>query len=100
MGLFDKFRDGLKKTQDKLAHEIRRIVTFSPRMTAASLEELEMALIAADFGTEMTSQIVEAVRKGYESQGGGGLDVFGVARVELEEALSHQDRSLRQNPAG
>jgi signal recognition particle GTPase len=62
MGLFDKFRDGFKKTQDKLVHEIKRIVTFSPRLTEATLEELEEALIGADFGTEMSAQIVDSVR--------------------------------------
>jgi fused signal recognition particle receptor len=97
MGLFDKFRDGFKKTQDKLVHEIKRIVTFSPRLTEATLEELEEALIGADFGTEMAAEIVEAVRKAYETQGSGGLDVFGVARAELEKALRSDEAGLRQS---
>jgi fused signal recognition particle receptor len=97
MGLFDKFRDGFKKTQDKLVHEIKRIVTFSPRLTEATLEELEEALIGADFGTEMAAEIVEAVRKAYETQGSDGLDVFGVARAELEKALRSDEARLRQN---
>lgn len=100
MGLFDKFRDGLKKTQDKLVHEIKRIVTFSPKLTEATIEELELALIGADFGMDMTGQIVAAVRKGYETQGRDGLDVFGVARAELEKSLSSADSTLRQNPNG
>src|SRR5688500_4309199 len=100
MGLFDKFRDGFKKTQDALVHEIKRIVTFSPRLTEATHEELEVALISADIGTEMTGQIVEAVRKAYESQGGGGLDVFKVARGELTKSLTSSESTLRQNPEG
>lgn len=100
MGLFDKFKDGFKKTQDKLVHEIKRIVTFSPRLTEATLEELEAALISADFGLEMTGQIVEAVRLAYESQGREGLDVFAVGRAELEKALGGKERSLRKNPDG
>ena len=100
MGLFDKFRDGFKKTQDKLVHEIKRIVTFSPRLTEATLEELEEALIGADFGTEMSAQIVESVRKAYETQGSEGLDVFGVARAELAESLTRAEAGLRQNPDG
>ena len=101
MGLFDKFRDGFKKTQDKLVHEIKRIVTFSPRLTEATLEELEMALIGADFGTEMSSQIVESVRKAYETQGSsGGLDVFAVARTELAKSLTSSDSELKRNPDG
>ena len=100
MGVFDKFRDGFKKTQDKLVHEIKRIVTFSPRLTEATLEELEEALIGADFGLDMTEQIVDAVRKEYETQGSGGLDVFGVARSEIVKSLANENTALHQNPEG
>ena len=79
MGLFDKFKAGLQKTHSQLAHEIRRIVTRSPRLDAAALEELEAALIAADLGMEMTGQIVQAVKTAYENQGGAQLDVFQIA---------------------
>jgi fused signal recognition particle receptor len=100
MGLFDKFKAGLQKTHSKLTHEIRRIVTRSPRLDAASLEELEAALIGADLGMPMTTQIVEAVRKGYESQGGATLDVFDVAENEVERSLSSADAGLRKAPEG
>jgi fused signal recognition particle receptor len=100
MGLFQKFKDGLKKTQAKLVHELKRIVTGSPKMTMATLEELEAVLIAADFGMSMTIQIVQAVKKAYESQGGKGLDVFTVARTEVQNALSSQQAQLRYNPNG
>jgi fused signal recognition particle receptor len=80
MGLFQKFKAGLKKTHSQLAHEIKRIVTRSPRLDAATLEELEAALIAADLGLAMTAQIVAAVKHAYETQGGAGLDVFAIAR--------------------
>jgi fused signal recognition particle receptor len=100
MGVFDKFKVGLKKTQDKLVHEIRRIVTYSPKLTEATLEELEATLIAADFGVEITTQIVDAVRRNYERQGRGGLDVFGVARTELEKAFAAQEQGLRKNAEG
>ena len=87
MGLFQKFKAGLQKTHSKLAHEIKRIVTRSPKLDAASLEELEAALIAADLGLAMTAQIVAAVKKAYETQGSAGLDVFAVARAEVERSL-------------
>jgi fused signal recognition particle receptor len=94
MGLFDKFKAGLQKTHSKLAHEIKRIVTRSPKLDAATLEELEAALIAADLGLAMTTQIVDAVKKTYESQGGAGLDVFAVARQEVEKSLSANKAEL------
>jgi fused signal recognition particle receptor len=88
MGLFDKFRAGLQKTQAKLAHEIKRIVTRSPKLTAGTIEELEAALIAADLGMPMTTQILTAVKRAYETQGGAGLDVFAIASAEVEKSLS------------
>ena len=43
MGLFAKFKAGLQKTHSKLAHEIKRIITRSPRLDAHALEEIEAA---------------------------------------------------------
>ena len=62
MGLFQKFKEGLLKTNSRLAREIKRIVTASPKLTGGGLEELEAALIAADLGAAMTAQITAAVK--------------------------------------
>jgi fused signal recognition particle receptor len=83
-----------------LAHEIKRIVTRSPKLDAAALEDLETALIAADLGVPMTTQIVNAVRKAYESQGNTGPDVFSIARQEVEKCLSANAGTLREIPDG
>ena len=100
MGLFDKFKSGLAKTHSKLVHEIKRIVTRSPRLTADSIEELEAALIAADLGTAMTTQIISAVKKNYETQGGAGLDFLTIAQNEIEKSLAGQASylSLKEIP--
>jgi fused signal recognition particle receptor len=100
MGLFSKFKAGLQKTHSKLVHEIKRIVTRSPKLDAAGLEELEAALIAADLGVATTSQIVGAVKLAYETQGGAGSDVFAVARREVEQSLASNQAGLRQVPGG
>jgi len=100
MGLFAKFKAGLQKTHGKLAHEIKRIVTRSPKMDAAAIEELEAALIGADLGMAMTSQIVGAVKHAYETQGGAGQDVFVVARQEVERSLASNQAGLRKAPGG
>src|SRR5258707_1241032 len=100
MGLFSKFKAGLQKTHSKLTHEIKRIVTRSPRLDAASLEELEAALIGADLGMAMTTQIIDAVKKSYETQGSNGLDVFGVAEQEVEKSLASNQAALRNSGNG
>jgi fused signal recognition particle receptor len=100
MGLFAKFKAGLAKTHAKLTHEIKRIVTRSPKLTASSIEELEAALIAADLGPAMTTQIITAVKQAYETQGGAGLDYLAIARAEIEKSLAANKAELRKMPAG
>jgi fused signal recognition particle receptor len=88
MGLFQKFKEGLHKTHAKLAHEIKRIVTLSPKLTSDSLEELEAALLGADLGVAMTTQIITAVQRAYETQGRVGLPIFEIAQREVENSLA------------
>ncbi len=100
MGLFDKIKAGLQKTHARLTHEIKRIVTRSPRLTAEGLEELEAALIAADLGTQMAAQIIAAVKAAYETQGGAGPDVFAIARGEVQKSLGAGEPALRKAESG
>ena len=100
MGLFAKFKAGLQKTHAKLTHEIKRIITRSPKLTAESLEEIEHALIAADLGIAMTAQITGAVKKAYETQGAAGLDYLATARAEIEKSLSTNKAELKKMPHG
>jgi fused signal recognition particle receptor len=93
LGLFQKFRDGLAKTHDKLIGEIKRIVTRGPRLDAESLDELEAALIASDIGVETAMRIVEEVRKA--SAETREVDVVAIARRIISEALAAQPASLR-----
>jgi fused signal recognition particle receptor len=98
MRLFDKFKAGLQRTHGKLAHEIKRIITRSPRLDAAALEQLEAALIAADLGVAITSQIIAAVRKAYETGGNAETDVFAIARQEVARSFDSNQSALRHTP--
>src|ERR1051325_179487 len=100
MGFLQKFKEGLQKTHAKLAHEIKRIVTLSPKLTGETLEELEAALLAADLGTAMTQQILAAVKLAYETQGRAGLEIFEIARREVEKSLSTGQSLLHKHPGG
>ena len=100
MGLFQKFKEGLLKTHSKLAHEIKRIVTASPRLTEGGIDELEAALIAADLGLAMTAQIVASVKHSFETQGRAGLDVFAIARAEVEKSLASNSSAGLKRQAG
>ena len=100
MGLFQKFKEGLQKTQAKLFHEIKRIVTLSPKLTGSTVEELEAALLGADLGTAMTQQIIAAAKKEFETQGRSGLAIFEVAQREVEKSLASAACALGKRPEG
>jgi fused signal recognition particle receptor len=100
MGLFEKFKTGLRKTHNQLVHEMKRIVSRSPRLTPESLDELQAALIAADFGAATSEEVIQSVRKAYETQGSNGLDVFGVASREVAQALASANAALCKQAAG
>jgi fused signal recognition particle receptor len=100
MGLFSKFKAGLAQTHSRLVHEIKRIVTRSPKLTGSSLEELEHALIGADLGPAVTHQIIAAVKLAYETRGATGPDVFAIARAEVEKNLASSPSDLLPVPGG
>jgi len=100
MGLFQKFKDGLQKTHARLVHEIQRIVTLSPKLTGATLEEVEAALLAADLGTTVTRQILDESQKAYETQGRSGMEIVEIARRTVEKSLSEASAELRRQPSG
>lgn len=100
MGLFDKFKAGLQRTQAKLSQEIHRIVSRSPKLDDDTLEEIEYTLISADLGLPMTQRILVAVKDSYESQGKDGLDVLAVARREVVSTFNGGTSDLHRQPEG
>ncbi len=100
MGLFQKLKDGLKKTSSTLSHEIKRIVTLSPKLTREGSDDLEAALLGADLGLPMTRRIIGATKKAYETQGRDKVDVFQVATTEVKAALTEHDPALIKRPDG
>lgn len=100
MGFFAKIKAGLKKTHEKLVHEIKRIVTLSPRLSAGSMAEIEAALMGADLGMAMTQQILGEVKRAFESQGRGGEDVLAIAKREVVRAFEGNDAALRRQDPG
>jgi len=86
VNLFQKFRDGLRKTSSRLATEITRIVSRAPKLDAEALDELEAVLIGADIGVDTATRILEQVKQA--SRETGQVDVFAIARAEIERELT------------
>ena len=63
-GLFKKFKDGFAKTVSAIADQTAGIF-YGKRIDPDSLDELEEALITADFGVETTAEILAEIKKAY-----------------------------------
>ncbi len=64
-GLFKKFKDGFSKTVSAIAAKTQGL--FGGRkIDASSLDELEEALITADFGVETTQEILTEIKLAYK----------------------------------
>ena len=94
MGLFSKFFSGLQKTQNNLSSELKRIISRSPKLTDDDVEDLEAVLLSSDMGFTVTEQIIEAVRKEYESSSGQTGNILEIAKSIVEKNFSHTDNNL------
>jgi fused signal recognition particle receptor len=62
MGIFDRIREGLKKTRDAVAEQAATVFQPGHKLTDEDYESLEAALLRADVGPAATDRILEGVR--------------------------------------
>jgi fused signal recognition particle receptor len=62
-GLWRKLRDGLARTHDRIAERLGGALDLRPSLDAATLEELEEALIASDLGIETVELLLGRLRE-------------------------------------
>ena len=107
MGIFDRIREGLKKTRDAVADQAAAVFQLGHELTDEDYETLEAALLRADVGPAATDRVLEGVRKRLDTRkaetpaeavraeieavlngaggvgGGGGAAAAGVPHVTL-----------------
>ena len=62
-GLWGRLRAGLARTQERLSERVGALLDRPASLDAATLEELEEALIAADLGVATTGVLIERLRE-------------------------------------
>lgn len=100
MGLFQKLKQGLQKTTQSFTHELKRILSGSPRLDADTMEELEYVMIQADLGVRTTQEILAEIRRTYESSGKQNSNALQATRNYLIRTLEKYDPSLELQPEG
>jgi fused signal recognition particle receptor len=67
-GFFTRFRQAITKTRENLSGRIEDIFKGRKQIDAATLDQLEEALIGADIGVQTTMEILEDVRQRVDRQ--------------------------------
>ncbi|MET0428023.1 MAG: signal recognition particle-docking protein FtsY, partial [Microvirga sp.] len=86
-GWWTRLTSGMKRTSSALSDRVTGLFT-KRKLDANTLEELEDALIQADFGVETAMRISEAVGKGRYEKGISPDEVRSILATEVEAALA------------
>ena len=90
MGLFDKLKQGLKKTTQLLKTDVRDIFKAGEILDEAKLERFESRLVQADLGVKAADEIVTELRKQYLGRTVVDDDVWTVVKDKLKTILKGQ----------
>ena len=94
MGLFEKLKNGLKKTTDSLADKIGGLFRSSKRIDEDFFEELEETLITADLGAETAVEICDKLREQVKKEKLSGSDEVLAAMKRIIAEMISGDNSL------
>ncbi len=93
MGWLQKLKQGLSKSSQKVSESLKSLTSLSSlmgvtKLDAASLEEVEDALIGADLGTKSAARLADAMRK-HKFDGPVTSDSLAVALADAIAEILH-----------
>ncbi len=101
MGLFDKIKQGLKKTLATLNTDVRDLFKTEGRLVDdAFLEDLLEVLIKTDMGVQSAEAIVEEVRTQFRGRVVQMQDVLATVKVKLQALLAQPESPIRFAASG
>ena len=96
---WQRLSNGMKRTSSSLSESVTGLFT-KRRLDAATLEELEDALVRADLGLATAMRITEAVSAGRYDREIAPDEVKAILAREVEKALDARRHSPRHRPLG
>ncbi|MCG3137361.1 MAG: Signal recognition particle receptor FtsY [Phycisphaerae bacterium] len=96
MGFFDRLKQGLTKTRDKIVQGFRAVLPIGKAIDAQVLDDLEQTMLAADMGPAIVHELLEQIR----SQWKKGLiketqEIVPFLQQKLIERFPVEDRQIR-----
>ena len=96
MSLWDRFRQGLSRTRERLESSVGAILTRVGPVDAASRERLEEALLAADVGPSTTERLIADAEARLRRE--SGLDLRGALEQAAAELVGRRAASFEPGP--
>lgn len=94
MGIFQKIRDGLKKTRDNLMRGLRRMLGSFTKIDEELFEQLEETMIMGDMGAETAVEICDRLRDMVKERGiTDPNDIMGLIQ-EITAGMLGEDEGL------
>ena len=90
MGLFDRFRSGLRKTRSSFVGGLKKLLGGGVTLDEDTLDEIEELLITADMGVQSAVRITRTIESRLREEGGEATleSVLGVIRGDVRSILT------------
>ncbi len=86
---FNKLKDGLSKTRDKIVNSITETVTGKAVIDEITLDQIEEILLSSDIGFDTTEKIIDSVKKNLKSEKDRSSEnIIEIVKQELTDVLS------------
>jgi fused signal recognition particle receptor len=88
-GLFDRMKQAVTRTRESLSNSISSVVALTREVDDASLDDLELALLACDIGSTTTDEIITTLRDRALRQGiSDGAELKSLLKAEILRILT------------
>jgi fused signal recognition particle receptor len=95
---FDKLKEGLAKTRDKLVNTINETISGKAVLDDKTLDEIEEILITSDIGFDTATQIIESTRVRLKSEKDrSNINIVETVKKELTSVLDSSSDSVTEN---
>ncbi|RJQ31085.1 MAG: signal recognition particle-docking protein FtsY [Actinobacteria bacterium] len=98
MALFNRFKDGLKKSREKIGEQLSSTFKLHPRINEELWESLEEILISADVGSSATLKITDSLREKAKKQKiSDSSEIKNLLINEIESILASPGSQILKN---
>lgn len=101
MGLFERFKQGLTRTREKVTTGVRSVLRIGRPIDQETLARLEDTMLVADFGPTTTAKLLDVVRSGWTAgEIAEEQEVTAYLKRHIAELWPEADRRVRYAGSG